>query len=124
MAALAKLVWYSIDIMHTQNLSARAKSFFEMIEFDEQEELICEIRKHPFGLFLIYFTGIFVSMLVFLFLVIIPLTASSNFMGMGINIDSIRSVVVVVGFLLTIVSVIGTLIGAYLYTADVVLITS
>lgn len=110
--------------MHVQDLSSRARSFFNMIEFDKNEELIWEIRKHPFGLWLIYVTGATISALIFAVMVFGPLMLNSDFLGLGINLGSLRSVLVLIGFFLTVLALAGTAIGAYLYQANVVLVTS
>lgn len=110
--------------MHIQNLSARAKRFFDMIEFDQNEELVWEIRKHPFGLFIIYFTGAAISAVIFSVLVLGAMVFDRNFLGLGIELGAIRPIMIGLGFLLTVFSLIGTAIGAYLYQANVVLITS
>lgn len=110
--------------MHISNLSVRAKKFFDMIEFDENEELVWEIRKHPFGLFIIYFSGAAISAIIFTFLVLGPMLFSQDFLGLGIELGAIRPILIAIGFVLTIGGLIGTSIGAYLYQANVVLVTS
>lgn len=110
--------------MDQSNLSSRARKFFDMIEFDEGEKLVWEIRKHPFGLFIIYFTGAAIAAIIFSALVLGALLFDNNFLGLGIDLGPIRPIMVGVGFLLTVFALIGTAIGAYLYQANVVLITS
>ncbi len=110
--------------MHISNLSSRAKKFFDMIEFDQNEQLIWEIRKHPFGLFIIYFAGAAISAIIFTFLVLGPALFSKDFLGLGIDLGSLRAILIAIGFLLTVGGLVGTSIGAYLYQANVVLVTS
>lgn len=110
--------------MHIQDLSTRAKKFFDMIEFDANEQLIWEIRKHSFGLFLVYFTGLIITSVIFIFLVLFPSLFTRNFMGLGIELGTLRPILIALGFLLTTFSLIGTAIGAYLYQANVVIVTS
>lgn len=110
--------------MHISNLSVRAKKFFNMIEFDENEQLVWEIRKHPFGLFIIYFSGAAISAIIFTFLVVGPMLFSKDFLGLGIELGAIRPLIIATGFLLTVGGLIGTSIGAYLYQANVVIVTS
>lgn len=110
--------------MDVNSLSSRAKKFFGYIEFDPDEQLVWEIKKHPFGLFLIYFTGTLITFIIFVFLVVSPLAFNSNFLGLGIELGSIKSTITIFGIFLTLLSVIGTLVGAFLYTSDVVLVTS
>lgn len=110
--------------MHIDELSSRAKKVFNLIEFDDNERLVWEIRKHPFGLFIIYFTGALVAAVIFAFLILGPTVYSSNFLGLGIELGSLRSVIIVTGFLLVVLALVATLIGAYLYTSNVVIVTS
>lgn len=110
--------------MHIQDLSLRARKFFNMIEFDQNEELVWEIRKHPFGLFLVYFTGLVITSIIFIFLVLFPSVFDRNFLGLGIELGAVRPILIIIGFLMTTFSLIGTAIGAYLYQANVVIVTS
>ncbi len=110
--------------MHIEELSARAKRFFDMIEFDENEVLVSEIRKHPFGLLIIYFSGAAISAIIFTFLVLGPILFTRDFLGLGIELGALRPIIIGIGFLLTVGGLVGTAIGAYLYQANVVLVTS
>lgn len=105
-------------------LSHRGRSFFKMIEFDADEHLIGEIKKHPFGLFIIFLTGGLVSLVLMLILMVAPLLINEDPIGLGIDIISIRSILVAIGFLLTTLAIVMTGIAAYLYQSNVVIITS
>lgn len=111
-------------MMQISQLSDKAKKFFNLIEFDSNEQLVCEIRKHPFGLFIVYFTGASISALIFAFTIVAPLAYSSDFLGLGIELGALAPLMVLFGFLLTVGAVIGTAIGAYLYQSNVVIVTS
>ncbi|MES2970706.1 MAG: PH domain-containing protein [Patescibacteria group bacterium] len=110
--------------MNPENLSNNAKRFFPMIEFDRGEELVWEIRKHPFGLFVIYLIGSIVTLSLVGLLILGPMSYTSDFFGLGIDLGSLKPILILVGFLLSALSLGATLIGAYLYTSDVVLVTS
>lgn len=110
--------------MHIDELSARARRFFDMIEFDENEVLVAEIRKHPFGLLVIYFSGAAISAIIFTFLVLGPILFTQDFLGLGIDLGVVRPIMIGIGFLLTVGGLVGTSIGAYLYQANIVLVTS
>jgi hypothetical protein len=110
--------------MKPEQLSSKAKHFFPMMEFDDNERLVWEIRKHPFGLFVIYLMGSVVTLSLVGLLVLAPMQFDSNFLGLGIELGSLRPILMTLGFLLGVLSVGGTLVGAYLYTSDVVLVTS
>lgn len=110
--------------MDIAKLSDKARKFFEMIEFDADEQMICEIRKHWFGLFIIYATGLFVGLAIFLLLVVGALFIQSDVLGIGASSKGAQVGMVLIGGLLTILTAVGTLIGAFLYKSNVVLVTS
>jgi hypothetical protein len=110
--------------MHVSNLSGIGQRLFKVIEFDENEQLIAEIRKHPFGLFIIYLTGFSVSAMMFVVLVILPTALSGDPLGLGTSLQSARIWAAVAGGILTILAIIMTAVGAYLYQSNVMLVTS
>jgi hypothetical protein len=110
--------------MEEHTLSAVGRRLFKIIEFDKDEQLIYEIRKDPFGLFVVYLTGLFVAVAIFLLLVIGPTLLGSDPTDTGFNTTNIKVVLALGGGLLTILTIIGTAIGAYLYQSNVVLVTS
>lgn len=108
-------------------LSPEAKKLFDLIEFDADEKLVCEVKKHPFGLILIYLTGILVAVAFAMVLVALPLFVPDFITGeTGESFDSgaARSVVAIVGLLLVVLTIAMMLIGAYLYTHNVLIVTS
>lgn len=111
--------------MNPDNLSSNAKRVFKLIEFDENEELICEIRKHPFGLFIIYFIGSFVALTLLAITIVLSVLSQGDPLETGTQISgSAQSVIVLVGGTLLLVTLVMTAIAAYLYRSDVVLVTS
>src|SRR5690606_1761851 len=110
--------------MDPASLSDRGRSFFKMIEFDPDETLIGEIRKHPFGLFIIFLTGGLVAFSVLFALIVLPLFIVEDRIGSGIDVGSLRAVLAALGLLLTVLTVAMTAIGAYLYQSNIVIVTS
>lgn len=110
--------------MEPTKLSGIGRRLFEVIEFDDNEKLLYEIRKDPFGLALIYFTGFFVAGAILLLLVAAPSFIGSDPTGAGVDVTNARVMLALLGGLLSIVAIIGTAIGAYLYQSNVVLVTS
>jgi uncharacterized membrane protein YdbT with pleckstrin-like domain len=108
---------------HTK-LTGTAKHLMERMEFDENEQLICEIRKHPVGLVLIYVTGFFVAIFMILAFVILPNMFDGASSGLGGSYDAIRPILALVGGGLALLSLGITAIGAYLYQGNVVLVTN
>jgi uncharacterized membrane protein YdbT with pleckstrin-like domain len=112
--------------MQPQKLSPTGEKFRQMIEFDENEQLLMEVRKDPFGLFMIYFFGTLVTLVLFgvMVLGVSSLDFSSVTSGTGVDDGSFKSIIVILGFILTVFSLVITAIGAFLYRNNVVLITS
>lgn len=110
--------------MEPKNLSNVGQQLFKHIEFDKDEKLLYEIRKHGFGLFLIYFLGFFISTIMFVALVIGASYLGKDPLDTGADFDSLRIGMIVLGAVLTLVGLAATAIGAYLYQSNVVLITS
>lgn len=110
--------------MHPDQLTHHAKQIFKLIEFDENEDLICEIRKHPFGLAIIYFVGTFVTLAMFIVMIILMTISNGDPLEAGIELSGLRPIIILVGVLLIFITVVMTAISAYLYRSDVVLVTS
>lgn len=103
-----------------QHLSGVGKKYFKFIEFDDEEILLAEIRKHPFGLFIILLTGITIAFILFAAVTVI---ASSGFLD-TLGISGIDSIVVFAGFMLSLFVVGVTFINAHLYRNNVVFVTN
>jgi ABC-type multidrug transport system fused ATPase/permease subunit len=110
--------------MDATKLSGIGRRLFNIIEFDENEQLKYEIRKHPFGLLVIYFTGLFVAGAIFLLLVVAPAFVAGDPVDIGFDLTNAKVILASLGGLLTVLAIIGTAIGAYLYQSNVVLVTS
>lgn len=101
-------------------LSHMGKRFFSLIEFDDQEELLLEIRKHIFGLFLIVLSGTLIALA--LLATTIALASSSFLFDLGL--DNAKPVIALLGFVVTVVIAIATIIYVQLYRSNVVFITN
>lgn len=110
--------------MDPSKLSVIAKRLFANIEFDEDEQLICEIRKHNFGLIMIYISGFTVSAVLFVMLVLGSLLVNEDASIMETDVSGVRMLMVIFGVILTLLSIGMTLLGAYLYKGNVMLVTS
>jgi hypothetical protein len=108
--------------MDPADLSPSAKQVFKLIEFDDDEKLVYEIRKHWFGLFLVYAAGSFV--IAVLLAVALAAAVAQGEMDIGFDIASLRWAVVSLTLLLAILAAIITAISAYLYRTNVILVTT
>lgn len=110
-------------IRHTKDqgkhhLSTMGRRFFDLIEFDPDEELLLEIRKHWFGLVLVVLAGAFVGAAILLFSVLL---ASGN---LGFGLDSVGPILGLIGFVFMIIILVMTAIFAQLYLSNVVFVTN
>lgn len=110
--------------MEQSELSIPGRKFFKMIEFDDKEILLGEIRKHPFGLFVIIITGALITLSIMVALMIAPLLISQESATSGIDIASIRTILVGIGFILSFLTIIMTAVAAYLYQGNIVIVTN
>lgn len=104
-------------------LSPSARQAFKLIEFDDNEKLLLEIRKHPFGLFVIYLIGTFVTVSM-LAVVFAAAFARGDVLEVGIDASTMQLPLIFIGFVMAILSLVMTAIGSYLYKSNVVLVTS
>lgn len=114
--------------MQVSELSTTGQKHLHLIECDENEEVMYEIRKHPIGLIGIYFFGIFLA------LAILGVTIAANYFlnsdnagingELGTDLSFLKPIIAVMGGLLSIASLIMTAIAAYLYRSNVVYVTS
>lgn len=114
--------------MLTQDkLTPLGRKFCSMIEFDKQEQLMLEIRRHWFGLFLIQLLGGLIILGVFGTMVLWLSSADLGSIfgeGTGINYEDMRQIGILMGFIITVGAIIATGVGIFLYTSNVVLVTS
>ncbi len=115
------------DIHHRRQtetrLSTEGRKYFRYIEFDADEELVTEIRKHPVGLAIIILTGGFVM----LALAIVGIFASvTDFVGItgAQETSQVGALITIVCILLIIGAAVMTFIAAFLYNSNVIFVTS
>jgi uncharacterized membrane protein YdbT with pleckstrin-like domain len=105
-------------------LSSIGQRFFKFIEFDENEELVGEIRKHPFGLLVIDLVGFAITALLAIIPIGLALNLDSFDLGGSSNSQSFSGLLIFVGMLLATLSIVATLISAMLYKNNVIYVTS
>lgn len=104
-------------------LSVEGRKYFDMIEFDANEELVTEIRKHPFGLLLVVLTG---SLIMLALSVLAGLVVGFDIEGtLGIaDTGSVKPLLILIDFVLILFVAAATLVAAYLYRGNVIYVTS
>lgn len=102
------------------HLSNFGKKYFELIEFDPDEQLLLEIRKHPFGLSLIYILGIFIATTIMAIAISLVNAGLLNDAGFA----SANPFAVFISFIISIIVLGVTYINGYLYKHSVIFITN
>lgn len=104
-------------------LSAEGRKFFQFIEFDENEQLVTEIRKHPFGLFIILATGLLLGVSMF-FIALFATAVDFSQIFMFAEANNAKPLLILVSFILLLGIGIMTYIGAFLYNSNVIFVTN
>lgn len=107
-------------------LSSVGRKYFKFIEFDKDESLVCEIRKHPIGLFFIYATGIGISLIIALVFGALGFSSAipAALDGTGLSGSAAQSLIVVAGLFFVAIILIMMTIQAILYSNNVIFVTS
>ena len=105
-----------------KRLSPLGRKFFDMLEYDENEELIMDVRKHPFGLFVIEVTGFFITLIV----AIVPIVLAYNIdtVTAGEGSAGVKTLLILFGLFMSLLALAGTFIAAVLYKNNVIYITN
>lgn len=106
-----------------ERLSPQGRKHFGLIEFDANEELVMEIRKHSIGLLLILVLGGLVGLVSLVAATVVSTLDLNKFFEVT-TANSARGPLVAVCLILLIIAAIGTAIGVFLYRANVIYITS
>lgn len=102
-------------------LSPVGKKFFNLIEFDDQEELVLEIRKHSFGAVLIVLVGLFIILFFFAIAILLSISFRNGLVGSTGSYSGalIGGAVILSGF-----AVFGILLSVIVFINDVIFVTN
>jgi hypothetical protein len=105
-------------------LSPIGQRLFRFIEFDDNEELITEIRKHPLGLFFIWVMGLFIAAAIIAATSLLALKLGDMGLGTIDGSGTIKTIIVGLGLLLGAFSVVMTVISSFIYKSSVIFVTN
>ncbi len=104
-----------------ENSNRPIKKFdIHLIEFDDDEVIICEIRKHTFGLFLIYLTGLLIAVVGFTVSIYLSLWLKSSAFISTVSGQSLA----VIGLVVATLVIVLTLVYAFIFSNNTLLVTS
>lgn len=106
-----------------KTLSPAGQRVFPLVEFDEDEQMLTEVRKHVIGLIFIWLTGLFITAVI----VIAISWFAMSLDGLGFEIDNgetIKAILVGIALLLGVLSLVATLITSLIYRSNVVFVTN
>lgn len=108
-----------------KQLSPIGQKLFKYIEFDKDEELLAEIRKHPIGLVAIGAVGIFISLAVFVATAFLSANVGSGLSDAGFSDDgSLKTIIILIGLVVSLLALGVTAISLVLYIRNVIFVTS
>ena len=112
--------------MDQKDLTPAGQRIMSMIEFDKEEHVIREIHKHPIGLFFIYVGGTFVTMMLVAIAIVTAALLNSGQLpqSAGFSNGAAGALIMTLCIFLAVLSVIATVIAAYLFRSNVILVTS
>lgn len=95
-----------------------------LIEFDKNEKIICEIRKHYIGLVVTVITGLLIAMILFITIIVLSVVISGIAEEGGASQDIATNVAYAIGGLVVLGTILATFVGGYIYQHNVMLVTS
>ncbi len=107
-----------------QKLSPMGRLLFKYIEFDDDEILLAEVRKHLVGLIFISITGIFIASILMLALLALALSADTLGLEFGEISGGVKGGLIVGGTILSLLTLAVTAITIFIYNRNVVYITN
>lgn len=108
----------------TNGMSSAGRKLFQYVEFDDDETLHSEIKKHPFGLIIIWLSGGLALLVITVGTALLAAGAqNSGALSAGDGLSA-QAAILFVGMLVGLLALIFTGISSWLYTSDVVFVTS
>lgn len=109
----------------SEQLSPIGRKLFKYVEFDQDEELLSEIRKHPIGVVVTAASGIFISLSVFIAAALLAGKLENINVGIGEDsAGSIKGIIISLGLLLSLFGLAITAISIFLYLQNVIYVTN
>ena len=110
--------------MDTSELTPHGRQALQFIEFDSDEVVACEIRKHPFGVLLILLGGAVVILAILAGTMLALRVLSGDFLETGKDMGTARAVIGLIGGIVALVAVLLMIVIVYLYRKNRILITN
>ena len=111
-------------ITKPEQLSPLGRRYFSLIEFDDKEHLLWEIRKHVVGLVLLILSGVFVGLAIVLAAMVILFGVADSLALESGEQANLNSPIIAITFFVVTFVVLATLINAIVYRSSVVYITN
>jgi len=107
-----------------KQMSPVGRRLFKFIEFDPEEELIAEIRKHPIGFIYIAIIGGLIAVLITLGTIVLGANLNNLDFASSDSSGSLGAILIGFGLFLSLVVLIVTVISIILYRLNVVYVTN
>ncbi|MGZ6004626.1 MAG: hypothetical protein ACXWLH_00585 [Candidatus Saccharimonadales bacterium] len=107
-----------------QRLSPVGRKLFKYVEYDSDEDLIAEIRKHPIGLVTTAIIGLLISLSVFAGAMLLAANLENLGFDLGDGSGSLKSLIIIFGVILSLLALGVTAISLVLYIRNVIFVTN
>jgi hypothetical protein len=95
-----------------------------LIEFDKNEKIICEIRKHYIGLVVTVLTGLLIATVLFVTIIVLSVVITGIPDEGTVDQGLAANIAYTIGGLVVLGTILATFIGGYIYQHNVMLVTS
>lgn len=110
--------------MDASDLTPMGRKYLGYIEMDDNERLVAEIRKHPFGLLLVWLIGLFIAVSVMLVTIGALYVFSGDRFELGFDLSFARPFIGIIGFIVMLLDILMTGITSWLYRHNIILVTT
>ncbi len=107
----------------SEHMTSVGKKLFQYVEFDEDEQLVAEVRKHPIGVVFSVVSGTFVTIVIVVMSIVLAINSSKLNLA-DYDTNAAQGVILLIGLLLTVLCLAATFITTFVYRSSVLFITT
>lgn len=105
-------------------MSPMGKKLFRFIEFDADEELVAEVRKHPIGALVQAITGVGISLALIIAITALAFNLDRFGIDLGDGGSNIKALIITAGLILGLVTLAITAISVVIYRSSIIFVTN
>lgn len=107
----------------SQQMSTMGRKLFRFIEFDDEEQLLAEIHKHPIGAVVQGIVGIGISLALMVAVIVFALNIDRIGFDLGNSSSTVKAILIGGGLLLGLLALAVTAISVVIYRSSIIFVT-